>query len=85
MRRLASLCLVVLALGSSTSALAAEPRDGVRSQFYIFDPQMFESGAKRPSLEVMRPHVEARFARMLELKKDLLPGIGQMRKDLVFK
>lgn len=86
MRRLASSFLAVFAIASVSPALAAEPTDkGVRSQFYIFDAQSFEAGARGPSLELMRPHVGARFARMLELKKDLMPGIGQARKDPIFK
>lgn len=87
MRRLASSFVAVLALASSSSALAADPteRGPVRSQFYIFDTQVFEAGPRGPGFEVMRPHVEARFARMLSLKKDLIPGIVHARKDPVFK
>jgi len=87
MRRLASSILAVFALASTSSALAADPtqRGPVRSQFYIFDTQTFEAGARGPSFELVRGHGEARFARMLSLKKDLLPGIAHARKDPVFK
>ncbi|MCC6624258.1 MAG: hypothetical protein IT385_23605 [Deltaproteobacteria bacterium] len=87
MRRLAFPLIALVALASSSPALAADPtqRGPVRSQFYIFDTQTFEAGPRGPGFELMRPHVEARFARMLSLKKDLLPGIGHARKDPVFK
>ena len=88
MRRLVSLSLAIFtSLMAVTSASAADPtvKGPVRIQFWTFDPQTFEAGARGPSFELLRGHESARFARMLELKKDLMPGIGAARKDPVFK
>lgn len=68
----------------STSALAASP-DPVRSRFYIFEVTNIESGARGPALDVFGPRQAARFGRLLELKKDFTPGIGQALKDRAFK
>lgn len=68
----------------SSSALAASP-EPVRSRFYIFEGTSIESGTKGPALDVFGPRQAARFGRLLELKKDFTPGIGQALKDRAFK
>jgi len=86
MRRLACIALALAAL-SPTVASAADPTQppGVRSQFVIFDGQSFVVGPRGPEFELARAREDARFARMLQLKKELLPGIAHSRKDPVFK
>lgn len=68
----------------SSSAFAANP-DPVRSRFYIFEGTSIESGTKGPALDVFGPRQAARFGRLLELKKDFTPGIGEALKDRAFK
>ncbi len=68
----------------TTTALSAAP-DPVRSRFYIFEGTSIESGSKGPALDVFGPRQAARFGRLLQLKKDFTPGIGQALKDRAFK
>lgn len=76
--------LVILSLGAPAVASAAAPKEPT-SKFYIFDAQAFEGTARGPGLDIMAGHREAEFGRLLELKKDLVPGIFQSRRDSVFK
>lgn len=69
---------------SSSAALAASP-EPVRSRFYIFETTSIEAGSRGPALDVFGPRQAARFGRLLELKKDFTPGIGQALKDRAFK
>lgn len=92
MRRLALVLFVSVSSAAVTPALAASPdpvgappAGGVRSQFYIFDGSSFEAGAKVPGMELMNPRSAARFGRLMSLKKDLLAGIGNTRKDRSLK
>jgi hypothetical protein len=86
MKTLARLALVTLLIAPVAShAASPDPKGNVRSQFYIFEGSAFESGVKGPNVEAFGPRQAARFGRLLELKKDLTPGIGQSLKDRAFK
>lgn len=76
--------LSVLALAPVSSAFAAEP-EPVKSRFYIFDGSSFEGSARAPALDYFGPRQSARFGRLLELKKDLLPGLSSSVKERTFK
>lgn len=79
---LATLALCSLAV--PTLAAAAAPKEPA-SKFYIFDAQAFEGATRGPGMGVMDGHRKVEFSRLLELKKDLVPGIFQSRRDSVFK
>lgn len=78
------LALALTLFGST--ALGASPDPGpTRSQFYIFEGSSFEVGARGPQADLYGPRQTARFGRLLELKKDLTPGIGRSLKERTFK
>jgi hypothetical protein len=74
------LTLAALSVGSS-SALAAEPK----SKFYDFSDQLIDGEVRKPTNLYTNVRQEAKFSRMLSLKKELLPFIFQGRKERVFK
>jgi hypothetical protein len=74
--------LASLALAPTALAAAPEP---VKSRFYIFDGSSFEGRVSAPGLDVFGPRQAARFGRMLDLKKDLLPGLATSLKERTFK
>ncbi|TNF22415.1 MAG: hypothetical protein EP329_28635 [Deltaproteobacteria bacterium] len=76
--------LVALTLGAPAVASAAAPKEPA-SKFYIFDAQAFEGTARGPGLDILDAHRKVEFGRLLELKKDLVPGIFKNRRDSVFK
>lgn len=81
MKRIAALTLLMaLGLGAS-SAMAAEPK----SKFYDFSDQLIDGEIKKPSTLYSNVRQEAKFSRMLDLRKELLPAIYQARKERVFK
>jgi len=77
--------LIALAIPTVTRAANPDPKGDVRSRFYIFDGSSFEVGVKGPNVDVFGPRQSARFGRLLQLKKDFTPGIGQALKDRSFK
>jgi len=77
-----ALVVVTMSLGTfSTAAMGAEPK----SRFYDFSDQLIDGEIRRPTSLFTNVRQAARFSRMLELKKELLPLIFQARKDRVFK
>ena len=76
--------LVLSILAPSAFAASPEPQ-AVRERFYIFEGTSIEAGSRGPALDVFGPRHSARFGRLLELKKDLTPGIGHALKDRAFK
>lgn len=82
---LAPLALALTLPALSAHAASPDPRDSPRARFYIFDGSAFEVGPRLPGIDAFGPRQAARFGRLLELKKDLTPGIGQALKDRTFK
>lgn len=77
-----TLILMSLSIGlGSTSAFAAEPE----SKFYDFSDQLIDGEIRKPTTLYSNVRQEARFSRMLSLKKELLPLIFKARKERVFK
>lgn len=87
MRSFALALASTLTLASlATTALAASPEPtGPRQQFVIFDQLTFNGGVPKPSIDLMNPRRAASFGRLLELKKDLLAGLGASLKDRSLK
>jgi hypothetical protein len=81
MKKLATLALLLTMGLGSTSALAAEPK----SKFYDFSDQLIDGEIRKPTTLYSNVRQEAKFSRMLSLKKELLPFIFQARKERVFK
>ncbi|MFO0748667.1 MAG: hypothetical protein U1F43_23845 [Myxococcota bacterium] len=82
MKKLMTMAFVALTLASSTGRVfAAEPK----SKFYDFSDQLIDGEIKKPTTLYSNVRQEAKFSRMLSLKKELLPLIFQARKERVFK
>jgi hypothetical protein len=74
--------VALLGLGSvATSASANEPK----SKFYDFSDQLIDGEVRKPSSLYTNTRQEAKFSRMLELKKELLPNVQASRRQRVFK
>lgn len=80
-KKLATLALLLTMGLGSTSVLAAEPK----SKFYDFSDQLIDGEIRKPTTLYSNVRQEAKFSRMLSLKKELLPFIFQARKERVFK
>ena len=81
MNKLVTMVLLTVSLGGSTAAFAAEPK----SKFYDFSDQLIDGEIRKPTTLYSNVRQEAKFSRMLSLKKELLPLIFQARKERVFK
>lgn len=85
MKKLMTLAFAAVTLGSAvsplTQAMAAEPK----SKFYDFSDQLIDGEIRKPTTLYSNVRQEAKFSRMLSLKKELLPLIFQARKERVFK
>jgi hypothetical protein len=62
-------------------ASAAEPK----SKFYDFGDQLIDGEVRKPTSLYTNTRQEAKFSRMLELKKELLPNVQASRRERVFK
>lgn len=80
-KKLASLTLVFTLAFGATTAFSAEPK----SKFYDFSDQLIDGEIRKPTTLYSNVRQEAKFSRMLSLKKELLPFIFQARKERVFK
>ena len=82
MKKLVTTLWLAATLGGAASvAMAAEPK----SKFYDFSDQLIDGEIKKPTTLYSNVRQEAKFSRMLSLKKELLPMIFQARKERVFK
>lgn len=77
-----TLCVTVMGIGSFVPvASAAEPK----SKFYDFSDQLIDGEVRKPTSLYTNTRQEAKFSRMLELKKELLPNVQASRRQRVFK
>lgn len=82
MKKLMAIAMLTVSLGSAAGvATAAEPK----SKFYDFSDQLIDGEIRKPTTLYSNVRQEAKFSRMLSLKKELLPFIFQARKERVFK
>ena len=77
--------LLALATLTGTPALAASPPAGAKTQFIEFDPHLLEGTVRGPVDMVIDVVARPRFARLLALKKDLLPHLSPDRASAVLK
>ena len=81
MKKLVTMAILTVSLASAGSVIAAEPK----SKFYDFSDQLTDGEIRKPTTLYSNVRQEAKFSRMLSLKKELLPFIFQARKERVFK
>jgi len=83
MKKLMMMALAAITFGGAAvpAAMAAEPK----SKFYDFSDQLIDGEIRKPTTLYSNVRQEAKFSRMLSLKKELLPLIFQARKERVFK
>ncbi len=82
MKKLMAIAMLTVSLGGVAEvASAAEPK----SKFYDFSDQLIDGEIRKPTTLYSNVRQEAKFSRMLSLKKELLPFIFQARKERVFK
>jgi len=69
-----------------TAALAAPPHSSkTKSKFYDFGEQLIDGQIKKPVGLYSDDRDEARFERLLSLKKTFLPRLFKTSKNSVFK
>jgi hypothetical protein len=73
---------VALAMAASSGAAVAADS---KSKFYDFSDQLIDGEIKKPTTLYSNVRGEAKFSRMLELKKELLPNVQTSRRERVFK
>ena len=73
-----------LSLATAT-AVAAEPRPPIREQFVDMGEYVVNGGVAAPHVAVTNARKAAEFGRLMDLKKDLMPGIFAARQDPAFK
>jgi hypothetical protein len=81
MKKMLTVCIVAMSLVGTTVSFAAEPK----SKFYDFSDQLIDGEIRKPTTLYSNVRQEAKFSRMLSLKKELLPLIFKARKERVFK
>ncbi len=76
---------VVLALATTVTSIAAQPRTPVREQFVDMGEYVVNGTVAIPRANLTHGRKAAEFGRLMSLKKDLVPGIFSARQDPAFK
>jgi hypothetical protein len=77
--------LIIIALTFSLSAFAAPPKKNAKSKFYDFGEQLIDGHISKPTGTYIDKREQARFDRLLDLKKTLLPALYKTSTEKVFK
>ena len=79
--------LTILILLISFSAMAAPPRgnSNAKSKFYDFGEQVIDGKIRRPTTLYTDARKNARFGRLLRLKRSFMPELFATAKEKVFK
>jgi|TARA_R110000824_G_scaffold18025_3_gene72101 hypothetical protein len=79
--------LVTIFTSVAFSASAAGPptSNNEKSRFYDFQEQLIDGEIRRPTFLYTDAHQQARFERLLNLKKSFLPRLFSTSKERVFK
>jgi hypothetical protein len=82
MKRLVSWLALAVALAAAAPALAkppkaAPPRGEPKTKFYNFDDMVVDGEFRRPSVLLTTAREQARFDRLLRLRKSFLPQMLQ--------
>ncbi len=86
MRRFSAiLCALAIAM-MSASAFAQDDGGGdQKSKFYDFDDMMVDGELKTPDVHRTKARGEAKFQRLLDLKKSFLPKVQQSTEEDALK
>ena len=79
------LLAAALTLAASTAPLAAQTRPPVREQFVDMGEYVVNGSVAIPRIGLTHGRKAAEFGRLMNLKKDLVPGIFAARQDPTFK
>lgn len=75
MKKLLTILLISLILGSSASA------DEPKTKFYDFDDLLINGEYKKPQVLYIDSDSRVKFERLLKLKKDFLPKLKNTHRD----
>jgi hypothetical protein len=86
MRKITAMMIGLAVALASASAFAQDDGDGEqKSKFYDFDDMMVDGELKTPDVERMEARGEAKFKRLLELKKSFLPKVQDSTEEDALK
>lgn len=89
MRKIAAAMVAIAMVFASAGALAQDDEGGdgggQKSKFYDFDDMMVDGELKTPDVERMEARGEAKFKRLLELKKSFLPKVQDSTEEDALK
>ena len=78
--------ITVLFILSCGVALAGNtPKNNTKSKFYDFGAQVIDGQIRKPTALYMSVRNQAKFDRLLKLKKSFLPSLFATAKNKVFK
>ena len=78
--------IIVVLLLSLTVALASPPKQQtVKAKFYDFSEQLIDGQVRRPTALYTDARQEAKFKRLLKLKKSFMKELFKTSRDPVFK
>ena len=84
MRRILS-TLVVLAILAFSGAAFAQDDGGQKSKFYDFDDMLVDGKLKTPDVQRMDARGQAKFNRLLSLKKSFLKKVQESTEESALK
>ena len=87
MRRISAIMIGVSIALFSFSAFAQDGGDdgGEKSKFYDFDDMLVDGELKTPDIHRSEARGQAKFERLLELKKSFLPKVQQSTEEDALK
>lgn len=87
MRKLAAAMFALAVVFASGGAFAQDDGGGggEKSKFYDFDDMMVDGELKTPDVERMEARGEAKFKRLLDLKKSFLPKVQDSTEEDALK
>jgi len=77
--------LVTIFTSVALSISAAPPKNNEKSRFYDFEEQLIDGEIRTPTFLYTSARQQARFDRLLSLKKSFLPRLFSTSKERVFK
>lgn len=86
MRKIAAMMVgLAVALASASAVAQDDDGGGEKSKFYDFDDMMVDGELKTPDVERMEARGEAKFKRLLDLKKSFLPKVQDSTEEDALK
>jgi hypothetical protein len=81
MKRLTALLIGAFVVLMSTGAFAQDGGDGTKSKFYDFNDMLVDGELKTPDVQRMDARGQAKFKRLLDLKKSFLPKVQESTEE----